>query len=165
MATTHGFLRFFVDDNCLFHALSRQIERLPSTGRNIKTCARELRRVITNWLTENLNKKVDDGGFGEPATVSSFMTPDPATYLENMRQHGGGRCSWGDALCVRAAATVLEARIIVFSTLGSQPVVNEPFFSAVQNTRDASLLPELYLGHYAEQHYVSAVPLAESLSR
>ena len=113
--------------------------------------ARAMRGRVVDWLEANQDTLVDDGGSGLPATFDSFMVPDRPTYLASLRRHGGGRSAWGDNLCVRAAAGIFDARIVVYTTLSDTPVVvNPPAHVAAAAAAAAAEPPVLYLGHFAE---------------
>ena len=84
------------DNNCLFHALVLQLERL---GR-FSGSARDLRRRIVDWMARNSHLEICVSHAGGPTSLRDFVEGSWETYLAAMGQHNG---AWGDH-CVLIAA-------------------------------------------------------------
>lgn len=137
------------DNNCQFNALVRQLKIL-----GIHTYdAASLRSACVKWLRENADTRMDNDKQGEDTFVRNATDNDDCStfdeYLNKMDLHD---VTWGDNLTLLAAAVILKANIIVFSSLGTVATIDIPESWNVDVERT------LRLGHYAEFHYVSAEP-------
>ncbi|XP_022809132.1 uncharacterized protein LOC111346088 isoform X2 [Stylophora pistillata] len=124
--------------NCMFHALSEQLE----TVNGIKTQHGQLRRSLVQYLKEN--PKLPDG-----TDLSHFVHGHKtwADYLAYVEQDG----AWGDHLILCAAANFFKTCIHVVSSLHNDVVVRP--HCPVDESKP------LVLGHIHEVHYVSLQPI------
>lgn len=137
------------DNNCLFNALVRQLKIL---GIHTYDPA-SLRSACVKWLREHADTPMDYDGQGEAKFVRNATLNDNLPtfdeYLNHMELDG---VTWGDHLTLLAAAVILKANIIVFSSLGTVTPIDIP------KSWNVDVEITLRLGHYAEFHYVSAEP-------
>ena len=124
--------------NCLFLAISQQLEKVFGTVRSHQ----DIRKDLVTFMSENPNL----GSVHLPSFVSNY--PTWHAYLNSMRQDG----TWGDHLTLMAAANVYHMSITIVSSVeDSEPVVIDPATGTSQGT--------ILLGHLAELHYMTLQPV------
>ncbi|XP_022798204.1 uncharacterized protein LOC111336388 [Stylophora pistillata] len=125
--------------NCLFHALSDQLDIV----KGIKIEQSDLRRTLVQYLRDNptLPDGTDLLGF-----IDNCQSWED--YLTNMQKDG----TWGDEVILRAAANNYGTSILVISNLS---VANDITITPYQSGE----YKRLVLGHVHEFHYVSLRPI------
>ena len=128
------------DGNCMFHALSRQLQRV-----GVGISHRKLRKMIIDYLREHPIIESNDGKLDLRPFAYDFDSWE--SYLDTMENEG----EWGDNIILFAAASLFRVEVQIISSLeDSVPITIRPLHVARQET--------LYLGHLAEWHYVSLLP-------
>lgn len=96
---------------------------------------------------------MDDGKVGERTLLKESVGVDNwKRYIGEMSQHGR---TWGDEATLLALSVLFKAEICVISSLTEDycHVVTPPEVWRVE------LRTRIYLGHFAEYHYVSTRPI------
>ena len=124
--------------NCLFLAISQQLEKVFGTVRSHQ----DIRKDLVTFMSENPTL----GSVYLPSFVSNY--PSWRAYLDALGQDG----TWGDHLTLIAAASVYHMSITIVSSVeDSDPVVIDPATGTSQGT--------IPLGHLAELHYMTLRPV------
>lgn len=118
------------DGDCLFHAISRQINKTLSPS--------ELRKLVANFLK---NDPILENG--EPLT--DFIEGDVDQYIQSIQRKG----TWGDHICIVSLCKALRRNVIVISSKGEAYDQN-----LLCGSPEAG---DIVLGHVAELHYVSVI--------
>jgi len=133
------------DNNCQFHAVADQLERISITG----WTAIKLRQKAVKWLQDNEKRAMDDGKVGEQTYLKDAVGVDNwPEYVDKMRVHGE---TWGDEATLLALSVLFRLSIIVVSSLPGNYTheVKPPDFWNIDHKGT------IYLGHYHEFHYTS----------
>jgi len=142
-----GLQRFVADvggeGNCLFLSLSDQL--YGDNGKKHK----DVRRAVVDWLQAHGDSYRPSETDGE-VVLREYVTyskeiPDWAAYIKHMRSNG----SWGDHLCLTAAANVFSCKVCIFSTMDDGRDIE------IRGSKHSSRDPAVELGHSAEWHYCS----------
>jgi len=137
------------DNNCQFHAIADQLEQVGYGG----WTALKLRQKAVQWLKSNGDRAMDDGKVGERFLLKDSVGVDNwSKYLNEMTCHGR---TWGDEATLLACSVMFRAEICVISSISEDycHVVTPPEVWKVE------LRTRIYLGHFAEYHYVSTRPI------
>mmetsp|Transcript_3188 Transcript_3188/g.6862 ORF Transcript_3188/g.6862 Transcript_3188/m.6862 type:complete len:506 (+) Transcript_3188:1175-2692(+) len=134
------------DNNCQFHAISDQLEMVGIKG----WTASKLREETVAWLKANGDRPMDDGKVGQRTMLKDYLVgvDNWGQYIREMSQHG---VTWGDEATLLAASVLFRAEICVISSLSPDycHIVTPPDLWGIE------LRTRIYLGHFAEYHYVS----------
>ena len=133
------------DNNCQFHAIADQLERI---GIN-KWSAKKLRLKAVNWLKDNEKRVMDDETVGKQTYLKDAIGIDDwNTYVEKMSKHD---VTWGDEATLLALSVLFKIKINIVSSLPGN------YLHVVQPPKywDIDLKGDIYIGHYHEFHYVS----------
>lgn len=136
--------------NCLFHALSQQLEFV----KKISVGPDELRKTLVNYLEEH--PKMRDG-----TPLSSLLESNEQSscawdkYLKDMAKDG----TWGDQITIFAAANYYKTIIIVIRALSEAPNgrLEIPFKPECEVKGDNPI----WLGHIYDCHFVSLLKAPE----
>ena len=115
--------------------------------------ALKLRQKAVAWLNKNGDRPMDDGKVGQRTLLKDSVGVDSwSSYLSEMSQHGR---TWGDEATLLAISVLFGAEICVISSLSEDycHIVTPPDVWRVE------LRTRIYLGHFAEYHYVSTRPI------
>jgi len=137
------------DNNCQFHAIADQLDQVGLRG----WTADKLRRKTVEWLKANGDRPMDDGKVGQRTLLKDSVGVDNwGKYIREMSQHG---VTWGDEATLLAASVLFRAEICVISSLSEDycHIVTPPDIWQIE------LRTRIYLGHFAEYHYVSTRPV------
>lgn len=130
--------------NCMYIAISQQLEKL-----GIKKSHKEVRREIVDFLFRHPVIGTSRDAIHLPSFVDNC---DLETYLTNMAKDG----TWGDHIVLLGAANLYNMGIWIVSSLSnSEPIIIEPADGLV-----GDYLGHIHLGHIADLHYVTLVPVA-----
>ncbi len=120
--------------DCQFDAIADQLERC-----GIHHTAEELRAMAARHIRANLDRYEE--------YIEGNLPSDE--YLRRIEIF-----AWGDELSLRALSRELQVNIVVISDLAADQVFPMDHFIMM---RQEEAQHTLYLGHYAEMHYVSLV--------
>ena len=135
------------DNNCQFHAVADQLERISIKG----WCANKLRIKAVQWLKDNEKREMDDGKVGKQTYLKDAICVDNwDIYIEKMSKHD---ITWGDEATLLALSVLFKIKINVVSSLPGNylHIVQPPKFWNID------IKGEIYIGHYHEFHYVSTI--------
>jgi hypothetical protein len=133
------------DNNCQFHAVADQLERIGITGWN----AMKLRHKAVKWLQDNEKRAMDNGKVGEQTYLKDAVGVDDwQEYVDKMRIHDK---TWGDEATMLALSVLFKISIVVVSSLPGNYTheIRPPQFWNID------IKGTIYLGHYHEFHYTS----------
>lgn len=128
--------------NCLFEAVSVQLDRTPE----------DLRQSVVNYLRHNRAYQ----GLDEHVQFENFVEGNFDDYLDNMSRDG----EWGDHVIVVGLSQMLHRNIAIITS--SPETVQEDSMTLVMGDISYKSKP-LLLGHYWENHYQSLKPIGKSV--
>lgn len=128
--------------DCMFHALSQQLHRI-----GIQQTHMQIRQNTVEYLRLHPLVSGPEGS----VHFADFVNEPWKLYLQRMVNAG----EWGDHVILQAASIIYGIRITVLTTNSVEPTIVSPVVEGNNN------LPNIYLGHISEFHYVSLTPKAE----
>lgn len=126
------------DNNCQFHAVIDQCLQNGIVGWTHVT----LRSASVEWLKQNKDLKVED------IPLSELLSLNDA-HIIGLQQHSK---VWGDEATLFAMAQILNAKIMVYSSLKVGDVYT---ILPIGNAKYT-----FHIGYYNNIHYVSTIPCA-----